>query len=120
MDRVQDFLNEKDTEKYDQLTIDPNGKRFAFENSTISWDKDNQDFKLKDLNIEFKTGKLNVVIGPTGSGKTSLLMALLGEMYLLNGKVVVPALDPRQELVVEANGTIQFYCLLFTSCLVAK
>ncbi|CAI4045596.1 hypothetical protein SKDZ_12G0130 [Saccharomyces kudriavzevii ZP591] len=105
LDRVQDFLNEKDTKKYDQLTIDPNGKRFAFENSTISWDKDNQDFKLKDLNIEFKTGKLNVVIGPTGSGKTSLLMALLGEMYLLNGKIVVPALEPRQELVVDANGT---------------
>lgn len=105
LDRVQDFLNENDTKKYDQLTIDPNGNRFAFENSTISWDKDNQDFKLKDLNIEFKTGKLNVVIGPTGSGKTSLLMALLGEMYLLNGKVVVPALEPRQELIVDANGT---------------
>ncbi|EJS42817.1 ybt1p [Saccharomyces arboricola H-6] len=105
LDRVQDFLNENDTKKYDQLTIDPNGKRFAFENSTISWDKDNQDFKLKDLNIEFKTGKLNVVIGPTGSGKTSLLMALLGEMYLLNGKIVVPALEPRQELVVDADGT---------------
>ncbi|QHS74704.1 bile acid-transporting ATPase YBT1 [Saccharomyces paradoxus] len=105
LDRVQDFLNENDTKKYDQLTVDPNGKRFAFENSTISWDKDNQDFKLKDLNIEFKTGKLNVVIGPTGSGKTSLLMALLGEMYLLSGKVVVPALEPRQEVVVDANGT---------------
>ncbi|RXW15228.1 hypothetical protein EST38_g10627 [Candolleomyces aberdarensis] len=26
-------------------------------------------------------GKINLVVGPTGSGKTSLLMALLGEMH---------------------------------------
>ncbi len=34
------------------------------------------------LNIEdeviFKRGSINLVVGPTGSGKTSLLMALLG------------------------------------------
>ena len=31
-----------------------------------------------DEELTFKRGKLNLVIGPTGSGKTSLLMALLG------------------------------------------
>nr|GAT43358.1 ATP-binding cassette transporter [Mycena chlorophos] len=29
----------------------------------------------------FKRGAINLVVGPTGSGKTSLLMALLGEMH---------------------------------------
>ncbi|KAG8874159.1 hypothetical protein FRB97_006107 [Tulasnella sp. 331] len=29
----------------------------------------------------FKRGKINLIVGPTGSGKTSLLMALLGEMH---------------------------------------
>lgn len=29
--------------------------------------------------LVFKRGKVNLIIGPTGSGKTSLLMALLGE-----------------------------------------
>ncbi|KZV64704.1 hypothetical protein PENSPDRAFT_656364 [Peniophora sp. CONT] len=31
--------------------------------------------------LEFKRGAINLIVGPTGSGKTSLLMALLGEMH---------------------------------------
>lgn len=29
----------------------------------------------------FQRGKINLIVGPTGSGKTSLLMALLGELH---------------------------------------
>ena len=38
--------------------------------------------------LVLQRGKINLVVGPTGSGKTSLLMALLGEMHfapLLSG-----------------------------------
>lgn len=31
--------------------------------------------------VIFQRGRINLVVGPTGSGKTSLLMALLGEMH---------------------------------------
>ncbi|GJE87804.1 multidrug resistance-associated ABC transporter [Phanerochaete sordida] len=31
--------------------------------------------------LVFQRGRINLVVGPTGSGKTSLLMALLGEMH---------------------------------------
>ena len=31
--------------------------------------------------VVFLRGKINLVLGPTGAGKTSLLMALLGEMH---------------------------------------
>lgn len=33
--------------------------------------------------VVFKRGQINLVVGPTGSGKTSLLMALLGEMHFI-------------------------------------
>lgn len=104
LDRVADFLGEADTEKYRQLTVDPQGRKIAFENATVAWGTNTQDFQLRHLNIRFETGKLNVVIGPTGSGKTSLLMALLGEMHLVSGKVVVPSLTPRQDLVADNRG----------------
>ncbi|KAH9894788.1 multidrug resistance-associated ABC transporter [Cubamyces lactineus] len=34
-----------------------------------------------DGEVLFKRGRMNLILGPTGSGKTSLLMALLGEMH---------------------------------------
>lgn len=33
-----------------------------------------------DDELLFHPGKINLIVGPTGSGKTSLLMALLGEL----------------------------------------
>ncbi|KAJ1924906.1 hypothetical protein IWQ60_004913 [Tieghemiomyces parasiticus] len=47
-------------------------------------------FALTDLNLAFPTGRLTLVAGPTGSGKTSLLSALLGEMPRTAGQVLVP------------------------------
>lgn len=38
-------------------------------------------FKLRAGDIVFKNSELNLVVGPTGCGKTSLLLALLGEMH---------------------------------------
>ncbi|KAJ1994537.1 hypothetical protein H4R33_000243 [Dimargaris cristalligena] len=47
-------------------------------------------FRLRDLDLKFPSGRLTLITGPTGSGKTSLLMALLGEMSLTAGKVTIP------------------------------
>lgn len=47
-------------------------------------------FQLVDLSVEFPTGKLSVVSGPTGSGKSAILTALLGEMELLQGETYLP------------------------------
>ncbi|WVQ88009.1 hypothetical protein IAS59_001740 [Cryptococcus gattii] len=38
-------------------------------------------FKLKIEDTAFKKGKINLITGPTGSGKSSLLKALIGELH---------------------------------------
>ncbi|KAK6465385.1 hypothetical protein DFJ63DRAFT_310481 [Scheffersomyces coipomensis] len=104
LDRVSDFLDEEETAKYDQLgkTPGPNSPTIGFENATLSWNSSSEtDFKLRDLDVAFKPGKLNVIIGPTGAGKTSLLLGLLGEMELLHGNIFLPGIIPRDELVVD-------------------
>ncbi|KAL6704575.1 Transporter of the ATP-binding cassette (ABC) [Coniothyrium glycines] len=109
VDRIEEYLNEPETDKYSQLVTrkkDEEGEPIiGFENGTFSWGgKDMTDkvaadaFKLMDLNIKFVVGKLNVIVGPTGSGKTSLLMALLGEMTKLKGDVFLPGGVSREEL----------------------
>lgn len=47
-------------------------------------------FRLQDLSIRFKPNALNVVTGPTGSGKTSLLLSLLGETVMETGTATCP------------------------------
>ena len=52
-------------------------------------------FELQDINIDFPVGELTVITGPTASGKTALLMALMGEMT---------AISDGQQTVANASG----------------
>lgn len=80
----------------DQPIIDASSRHqdeIGFGKAMFSWSNDESDgtltpssraFRLHiDDDIVFRTGGFNLVIGPTGSGKTSILMALLGEMHYL-------------------------------------
>jgi ABC-type multidrug transport system fused ATPase/permease subunit len=109
VDRVEEFLNEEETEKYEQLrhgcTDDEGNKMIGFKCATFSWggkETSEEDissaFRLMDLDIKFEIGELNIIAGPTGSGKTSLLMALLGEMTLIRGKVFLPGGYSREDI----------------------
>ncbi|KAK0851967.1 Transporter of the ATP-binding cassette (ABC) [Friedmanniomyces endolithicus] len=103
VDRVEEYLNEPETDKYNQLEsdkLDEHGNPvIGFDRGTFGWGgKEGDDFKMIELDMRFRIGQLNVVIGPTGSGKTSLLMALLGEMTLIAGSVYLPGGRSREDL----------------------
>ncbi|KAJ7508849.1 hypothetical protein B0H11DRAFT_1962913 [Mycena galericulata] len=55
---------------------------------------ENNKFELRDVSVLFPEGKLSVITGPTASGKTALLMALLGEMTLLPGGRIIMSKNP--------------------------
>lgn len=109
VDRVEEFLNEDETEKYSQLSHtdkDEAGEtKIGLQGATFTWggkeslkNDGSTPFQLIDMNIRFHVGQLNIIAGPTGSGKTSLLMALLGEMTLLRGCVNLPGGHSREDL----------------------
>ncbi|KAK4230393.1 ATP-dependent bile acid permease [Podospora fimiseda] len=109
VDRIEEFLAEEETEKFEQLgteNIDENGNKvIGFRNATFIWgskttvaEDGTMAFRLLDLDVDFKIGKLNVVTGPTGCGKTSLLMALLGEMTIMSGCVYLPGGRSREDV----------------------
>ncbi|KAJ1912061.1 hypothetical protein H4219_005738 [Mycoemilia scoparia] len=45
---------------------------------------------LKAINTKIPLGKVTIITGPTGSGKTSLAKALMGEMCCISGQVHFP------------------------------
>lgn len=78
--RIRDFLRDDEIDN-----TEPQGDVISFEKASYQWNADSDSFALKDLNLHFPTGKLSIVAGPVGSGKTSLLMAILGEMQRVQG-----------------------------------
>jgi ABC-type multidrug transport system fused ATPase/permease subunit len=51
------------------------------------------DAAIRDINIQFKLGSTTIITGPVGSGKTTLIRAVLGELPLERGEISVSSLD---------------------------
>lgn len=54
-------------------------------------------FVLRNVNVEFPSNSLSIISGPTGSGKSLLLAAILGEVDLLEGTVTAPRPPPTDQ-----------------------
>ncbi|KAI7757136.1 LOW QUALITY PROTEIN: hypothetical protein M8C21_029489, partial [Ambrosia artemisiifolia] len=60
------------------------------QNGSFSWHDDPSEGEtIKNLNFEIKKGELAVIVGTVGSGKSSLLASVIGEMHKTSGKVKV-------------------------------
>ncbi|KAF7804851.1 ABC transporter C family member 4 [Senna tora] len=75
----------------------------------FSWDDDNRgEYDLKSINLEIKKGDLTAIVGTVGSGKSSLLASVLGEMHKVSGKVrVCGSIAYVAQTSWIQNGTIQ-------------
>uniref|UniRef100_A0A8H7K177 P-loop containing nucleoside triphosphate hydrolase protein n=1 Tax=Bionectria ochroleuca TaxID=29856 RepID=A0A8H7K177_BIOOC len=59
------------------------------QHATVRW-SEHASFMLRDISVSFRLAALNVVSGGTGSGKSLLLLSLLGETNLTNGLITCP------------------------------
>nr|QVT92353.1 ABC transporter [Salvia miltiorrhiza] len=56
---------------------------------TFSWDDEGNEAVLEGLSFEVRKGELAAIVGTVGSGKSSLLASVLGELRKISGKVTV-------------------------------
>ncbi|KAJ1720913.1 hypothetical protein LPJ53_004512, partial [Coemansia erecta] len=68
------------------LVVHPPGSQ----SSALLENVDMVPFSLKNISLRFPAGGLSLIAGPTGSGKSSLLSALIGEMTLTSGRILLP------------------------------
>lgn len=62
----------------------------SLKESTFTWkDEADEEPTLQDITVDVRHGELFAVVGVVGSGKSSLISALLGDMLKLKGSVAV-------------------------------
>ena len=81
--RLNSFMNAEEIDPH-AVTHEKNGAAITIENGEFSWD---ENVVLKNINLRIKDNALVAVVGTVGSGKSSLLSAILGEMDKRKGKV---------------------------------
>ncbi|KAJ4482142.1 P-loop containing nucleoside triphosphate hydrolase protein [Lentinula aciculospora] len=99
LDRINNFLqNTELLDAFDSSNVmistleEESLDMIGFRNASFTWTKSasgtttpsRRSFKLSvSGDLQFSPNVFNLVVGPTGSGKTSLLLALLGEMHYI-------------------------------------
>jgi ABC-type multidrug transport system fused ATPase/permease subunit len=108
--RIEKYLNSSEVNQVPILAEQP--KTIALQSCTITWPQDRSGgsnasslapsaastprhkFLLVDLTLNFPQGELSLICGKLGSGKTLLLLSLLGEADVLTGQLICPRSPP--------------------------
>lgn len=68
----------------------------SVKNGTFLWSKQKgeESYKvaLSNINLDAKKGELDCIVGKVGSGKSSIIQSLLGDLYKLDGEVKIHGL----------------------------
>uniref|UniRef100_A0A669CVZ1 Canalicular multispecific organic anion transporter 1 n=1 Tax=Oreochromis niloticus TaxID=8128 RepID=A0A669CVZ1_ORENI len=103
--RLEKFLAGEDIDS-DIVRQDPSfNTAVSVCDGSFAWEKDAKPL-LKDVNLDIKPGQLVAVVGAVGSGKSSLMSALLGEMYSTKGFINIQgslAFVPQQAWIQNAT-----------------
>ena len=91
--RITDFLTAEELQS-DAVTVEPaphemGEETVSIRDGTFSWNRYEDRKALKDINFTAYKGELSCIVGRVGSGKSSLLQSMLGDLYKDKGSAVV-------------------------------
>ncbi|KAI3830552.1 hypothetical protein MKW98_030715 [Papaver atlanticum] len=91
LDRIASFLclSDLDDNIVEKLPRSASGIALEIENGNFSWDLSLSTPTLRDLNIQVNHGMRVAVCGTVGSGKSSFLSCILGEVPKVSGTVKI-------------------------------
>jgi ABC-type multidrug transport system fused ATPase/permease subunit len=88
--RIEQYLDSPEI-----AAVTKHAPEVTFDNASIAWPADDEiddseRFILRDMTVTFPQGELSVISGKTGTGKSLMLAAILGEVDVLGGSIYVP------------------------------
>lgn len=107
VDRLERYLGGDDLDTSAIRHVSNFDKAVKFSEASFTWDPD-LEATIQDVNLDIKPGQLVAVVGTVGSGKSSLVSAMLGEMENVHGHITIQgstAYVPQQSWI--QNGTIK-------------
>ncbi|KAL2818465.1 P-loop containing nucleoside triphosphate hydrolase protein [Aspergillus cavernicola] len=97
--------------------------------ASFSWNRYKDETALENIDLSFRKGELSCIVGRVGAGKSSLLQALLGDLWKTEGEVVVRGriayvaqaawvmnASVRENIVFGHRWDPQFYDLTVEAC----
>ncbi|XP_052283971.1 ATP-binding cassette sub-family C member 3-like isoform X3 [Dreissena polymorpha] len=90
--RIQAYLNKADIDTSNVTHLSDSKNAVSIMDGTFLWDKEIGP-ALKRINLQIPKGSLVAIVGSVGSGKSSLVSAMLGEMEKVGGTVNVDGIN---------------------------
>ena len=103
--RINKYLNSEEIDEDAIRYLPDQENAIRVRNGTFTWTRDGTA-TLKNIDLEIPHGKLVALVGSVGSGKSSLLSGILGDMEKTSGKVNVDgrvAFVPQQAWIQNAT-----------------
>ncbi|KAL3471411.1 P-loop containing nucleoside triphosphate hydrolase protein [Aspergillus californicus] len=118
-----------DAVKYEDSVAHVGDESVRIRDATFCWNRYKDETALENIDLSFRKGELTCIVGRVGSGKSSLLQALLGDMWKAEGEVIVRGriayvaqsawvmnASVRENIVFGHRWDPQFYDLTVEAC----
>lgn len=91
LDRISGFLQEEELPSDETISIPKSLSEFAIEinDGDFSWEPSMEKLTLSGINLQVKRGMRVAACGMIGSGKSSFLSSILGEIPKVSGQVKI-------------------------------
>lgn len=94
MDKLSEATEPSETDEIQKRTILDIGEGIRFKNVSFAYDADMP--VLKNINVNFDSGKSYAIVGMSGSGKSTLLNMMLGYFEDYDGDIAVDGAELRE------------------------
>ncbi|KAJ6669153.1 hypothetical protein lerEdw1_007962 [Lerista edwardsae] len=103
--RLERYLGSEDLNTSAIWHDSSTGSAVYFSDASFAWEQ-NSDAVIRNISLEIPHGHLVAIVGPVGSGKSSLVSAMLGEMENIKGHINIQgsvAYVPQQAWIQNAT-----------------